>query len=283
MTRAFRRSWSATIGNTRITHGAEGRELTVKFQVNKSTRREPNTASVKIANLRADRRRELEQADDPELELRAGYVDLEDIIFAGDALDIWSSRDGVDVWTNIEAKDGGRSYRTADFEASYDFNVSVSTVFRDLANAMGVGFGNAAAIIADAELDTSGLIWPEGIVLTGPAWRSMDRLCRSCSLRWSVQNGVLQMRTAGQPAETRAISLRAGTTLIGSPTRGKRDERSRKIAYGVRSLIIPGLYPGRVISIESREINGGFLCKRVKFIGDSAGNDWFADLELEEY
>jgi hypothetical protein len=208
---------------------------------------------------------------------------MEDTIFVGDARDIWSERDGTEIWTVIEAEDGGRSYRTADYEATFDRNVRCSTVFSALADAMGVGVGNASSIFSTAELDNGSEIWPTGVTLSGAAWRSMDRLCRSCSLRWSIQNGVLQLRRAGEPAETRAIRLTSSTGLLGSPSRGKRDERTDRVAYQARSLLIPGLYPGRVIDLESSELSGGYLCRRVGFFGDSAGADWYADLELEEY
>lgn len=281
MSRAFRRAWSVTIGTTRIESGTN--ELALKFSVEKSLEREPNKATVQIANLRPDRRRQLEQLSSPQIELRAGYIDMEDVIFVGDARDIWSERDKTDVVTNIEAEDGGRSYRTATLERSFTPNVSVVTVLRACTDAMGVGIGNAASIISSAELDTAGDRFAGGVVLSGQAWRSLDRICRSCSLSWSIQNGVLQLRQAGLPAETRAIRLAPSTGLIGSPTRGMRDERTNRVAYQARCLIMPGLYPGRVITLESSEINGGFLCRRVGFSGDSSGEDWFAELELEEY
>jgi len=283
MTRAFRRSWSVTIGQTRVTSGDEGVELAVRFEVEKSLEREPNRAVVRVANLRPDRRQQLEQLEEPQISIRAGYVDLDDVIFTGDARDIWSEVDGADAWVVVEAEDGGRSYRTADLDQSFAPNTPVVSVLLAVCDAMGVGIGNARSVAAAAELDSAGSLLAGGIVLSGPAWRSLDRLCRSCSLSWSVQAGVLQLRRAGQPAETRAILLSPSTGLIGSPTRGKRDERTRKVAYSARSLIVPGLYPGRVVQIESTAINGAFLCRRVGFFGDSTGTDWYADMELEEY
>ena len=284
MTRVYKRSWSATVGTTRIRSSeGDGQEFTVNFEVQKSTEREPNTASVRIANLSKDRRDGLEAEDSPQIELVAGYVDIVDTIFVGDVRDIWSSRDGAETWTNIEAEDGGRSYRTADVEESFDSGVPVVTVLRACADAMGIGLGNATAVIADATLDTAGSNFAGGTVLSGPAWRSLDRICRSCSLRWSVQSGVLQLRQAGQPAETAAIRLSSGTGLIGSPTRGAKEERTGKVSHSVRSVLIPGLYPGRVIVVESKELEGAFLCKRVGFFGDSKGPDWYAELEVEEY
>ena len=180
MTALRHRSWSVQIGTVRASSPSDGAALTVRFDVQKSTEREPNTATVKICNLSRDRRRALESADEPTIELRAGYVGIEDLIFAGDARDIWSERDGADVWTTIEAEDGGRAYRSAVYEQRYPAGTSAATVIRDLAGQLGVGLGNAAQLVAAAELDEAGPRFGSGLLLTGPAWRSMDRICRSC-------------------------------------------------------------------------------------------------------
>ena len=255
----------------------------MKFEVNKSTGREPNTASVSICNLSKSRRDQLAVESSPQLELAAGYKDLEDTIFVGDARDIWSERDGADVWTTIEAEDGGRSYRTATIEQSFAPNTPVITVLRACADAMGVGIGNADSMAASARLDNAGSQFAGGTVLSGQAWRQLDRICRSCSLRWSVQSGVLQLRQAGQPAETRALRIAPSTGMLGSPKRGTKDERSGKVAHSVRTVLIPDIYPGRVVSIESSELEGAFMVTSVSFVGESTGPDWYAELEIQEY
>ena len=285
MTALFRRDWSVTVGRLQLLPQAEGRELTVKFEVNKSLEREPNSATVQIANLSRTHRQQLEQVEGVQLEIKAGYRDLLDTIFVGDVSDAWNQRDEVDVWTNIEAKDGGTSYRTAFIQASYEPNTQVVTAIRACAQAMGVGLGNTESVLRQgASLDsTEGPSFAQGVTLSGPAWRQLDRLCRSCSLRWSVQCGVLQLRRQGQPAETRAVRLSPSTGLLESPSRGKRDERTREVTIGVKALLHPGLYPGRVVTLESSEVNGGFLCERVRFVGDSSGADWYAELEVKEY
>jgi hypothetical protein len=281
--RLYDRAWSLTAGNRRIASVDGVRELTVVFEVAKSLEREPNTASIRIANMAPSTRRALEELEDPQVELRAGYPDLEDVIFVGDARDIWSERDATEVWTTIEAEDGGTSYRTAEIERSYGPDTPVETVIRACAEAMGVGLGNTTSAADGATLDQSGDNFAEGTVLSGAAWRQLDRVCRSCSLRWSVQNGVLQLRGAGRPAMTSAILLRPGSGLVGSPTRGKKEPREQYASFSVRSLLIPGIYPGRVIRVESSEVTADLLCRRTRYVGDSRGEDWFVDIEAQEY
>ena len=284
MTRAYQRSWQITLGQTRIESADPGRnELAVKFEITKSTKREPNTATVRVANILRAKRREFEEMDEPQIEIIAGYKDYRDTIFVGDARDIWSEKEGADIWTTFEAEDGGRSYRTAEIEQSFGESVPVITVLRACTDAMGVGLGNAQQVIASAELDTAGDNFAGGVVLSGQAWRQLDRICRSCSLRWSIQNGVLQLRQSGRPSETTAIRLSPDTGLIGSPTRGAKDERTGKVSHAVKAMLIPGLYPGRVVQVASSELEGDFMIRRVSYVGDSSGPDWYADLECEEY
>jgi len=272
------------VGDLRIASGLAGEpQFTVKFEVNKSTAREPNTLSVQLANLNPATARRFEETDDQLVELRAGYGDLVDVIFAGDVRDVFTLRDGTERWTTIEAEDGGRSYSTAEVHATFGDGVSVSTVIMACIDAMGVGRGNAESVSSGASLRSGSTTYDGGTVLDGVAWRELDSVCRSAGLRWSVQHGVIQMRSAGQPSDTRAIRLSPSTGLLGSPTRGARDQRTHRVAIGAKAMLIPGLYPGRVVQLDSDTVSGAYLCTRTRYAGDTAGPDWYCDLELEEY
>jgi len=277
------RDWAVQVGNVLMRPGAPGRTLTVEFEVTKTTEREPNKATVKIYNLTPNRRDSLQELDNPQLQIIAGYRNLTDTIFVGDARDIWTYRDGVDRITEIESEDGGTAYRTATIQQSFAAGISVANVITACAAAMGVGIGNTASVAARAELETGGSIYPTGTTLSGVAWRQLNRVCTSAGLRWSVQNGVLQLRARGRAAEVRAIRLTPATGLIGSPTRGKRDERTGRVTYGAKSQLIRGIYPGRAIVIQSSETAGNFLCKRARYSGSTTGDDWSIETELTEY
>lgn len=285
MTRLFsERDWEIRVGTVLITPGTPGRTLTCEFEVTKTTAREPNKCTVKIANLTRRRRDELAELDEPELQVIAGYRDFKDTIFAGDVRDLWSYREGVDTWTEIEAEDSGRSYRTARIEQSFAPGTSLSTVIRACAVAMGVGVGNTDEIAADAELPSGSNTYPTGTTVSGVAWRQLNRIATSASLRWSVQNGVLQFRRPGQAAETvSAPHLSPGTGLLESPTRGARDQRTGRITYGAKCLMNPAVYPGRVVRISSRELSADLMVKRATYSGSTTGENWFVDTELQEY
>ena len=79
MSELFRRYWDIRVGTVRVSGegaggGSERATLDCAFEVEKSTAREPNTASVKIWNLSPSHRRALEQTSTLALRIDAGYV-----------------------------------------------------------------------------------------------------------------------------------------------------------------------------------------------------------------
>lgn len=299
MAELFRRTWAISIGALRIAGegaggGAERASLDCVFEVEKSTSREPNTAHLQIYNLSRSHRRALEQASSLALRIEAGYVDNHGVIFDGDVRVAASRRraqehrpaqsrlgrvgsvgDTVDVTTEIEAEDGGTAWRTATVQRSFSPGAPVAAVLRACVDAMGVGRGNLSELGVDVTLGDVGT-YAEGTVLSGPAHRELDRIVRSVGLTWSVQAGNLQLKRAGQALATTAVRLAPETGLIGSPA-PDADGYVECV-----SLLDPGLYPGRPVVLESREVSGSFSVKRVRYQGDTSGGDWYAQSTLEE-
>jgi hypothetical protein len=285
----FKRIWSINIGTLQISNreSITGGELTVDFEIKKSLESEPNKMKLKIANLSATTRQQIETSENEIVEVIAGYPGASDLIFAGDIRYATSTRVGNTIWTELEADDGGLSFRHATIRRSFEAGTSVELVFRTLVEALGVNRGNSSNVLSGIQATVGRARvthFANGYVLNGYAQREMDRLARSCGLRWSIQNGAIQLRTAGRPiaAET-AVRLTADTGLIGVPTRGSRNERTGRYSYGCKSLLQPTIYPGRVISLESQFISGNFLCTAVTFKGITTGEAWFCEIEMEEY
>ena len=262
----------------------DGKHLDINFEVEKTTKREPNKALIRIYNLSERRRQSL--SSDADIVLTAGYRGLISTIFSGDAREIYTSRIGPDIVTTIEAEDGGRSYRQAQISASFESGVRAADIMAACVDAMDIGRGNLSEISQyireDGGIDT----YSEGYTATGPAWRVLDGIVRSAGLTWSVQSGVLQLKRNNRPVQTRSIRLSEGTGLIGSPTKevGQRRRRASQSAkYNAVAMLIPGLDPGRIVVIESRLVNGGFVIKKAKYTGSTFGEEWHAELNLEEY
>ena len=268
MARLWDRYCELTVGDRRWSGFA------VKFSVEKSLERTPNQLALSVANLSADSLSAVRGGD--EIRLDAGYQELHGLLFTGTLRAAWAVRDGAEVWLHVESEDGGAAYRLATIERSWTTEVSASEVLSTLVEALDVGRGNLDQITITGT-------YPDGLVLSGQAWQLMDRICRDQGLRWSIQNGGVQVRQVGQPAEVRAVRLAPDTGLLGSPKKSKPDQRTGRVTVEAKALLVPSLYPGRVVQLDSDQVEGNYLVQKVRYLGETRGADWYADLTLEEY
>jgi len=230
--RLWRRAWRVDLGSLRIEGDSQTPSLDLNFNITKDVKRTPNSLELNIYNLSENHRQQIESADPLRVVVRAGYMTADSALFFGDVHVANSQRDrkrrrrirkkhqkdqavssfeGPDIVTRIEAQDGGRGYSSMEIQKSYAANTALITVLRDLIAAMGIGEGN----LATAGVPTT--IYTEGTTVTGRAWRELDRLVRSAGLRWSVQDGALQLLRDQTPLRQTAIVLSPETGLIGSP------------------------------------------------------------------
>ena len=132
-----------------------------------------------------------------------------------------------------------------------------------------------AELSADATL--RGIdVYSEGTVLSGQAHHEVDRIVRGLGLTWSVQSGGLQLKRAGQPMATMAVVLSPSTGLVSSPS---IDADGYVTAV---SLLNPSLYPGRPVDLRSESVSGSYQVRRQTDTGDTAGDDWYSEVTLEE-
>ena len=271
MTRAlFDRRWQVTVGDLDVS------ELDLEFTIQKDTKRTPNEAQLVIYNMNEDSRSRAENTTPRRVVIRAGYKqdgDPPPTLFVGDARRVYSEVDGLDVITEVEARDAGNAWINGRMSKSYAPGVSVSRVLRDAVEILGIGEGNIDDF-ADQAMINGASTFPDGFVATGPARLVIQEIVRGQGLRWSVQGGALQIMRRRQPLQRSAVLLRAGSGLLGSPT---KDEKGVVTAA---ALIRPGLDPGRRIVLESRNISGSFEIRAVEVRGSTRDNDWSATLTL---
>lgn len=279
LTRLYKRDWAIQLGTLRIVG------LDLSFKVFKSAKREPNTAEISVYNLSEDHRQQIEEARGLAVMVWAGYADPgASLIFSGDVMDATTPRrgsaasedDGPDFVTMVSAQDGGSAYRQARVSRSFGPGVAVGTVLRAALEAMGVGEGNLADF-ENAGLEGAGRTFPEGTVLDGAAHRELAGIVQSMGLRWSIQNGVLQLQRRRTPLSQQAVRLAADTGLIGVPSVDNAG------IVTARALLVPGLDPGRKVAMDSAKIQGGYEVRAVEYVGDTAASNWYADLTLRSY
>jgi len=270
VTTLFKRDVSLQVADLRL----EGFDLS--FVVTRSlSSKTPNTAEIRVWNLNADHRKRLQEAEQVYVSLEAGYVGATSLLFRGDLRDASSTREGAD-WITAITSDAGRRARKARIVKSFAPGATVASVLQDAAKAMGLKLGNSAQRVVEAKIaGTAATQYFNGYALAGAVEDEIDRIARSCDLEWSVQDDELQFLDYGKPLSQLAVKLTPQTGLIGSP------EPGNKGLVDVRSLIIPDLYPGRRVEVQSEHVRGFYRIEVSKHTGQTAGKDWYVDLQLK--
>ncbi len=313
----FRRSWEVTIGLGRPDQQVlDVSKLDLEFKVLKTIKEDPNKCSLVIWNMNQDHRGQLLLRNNPTtgkiiagipVSIKAGYVGGSTVIFSGDMLTAISSRQDVDWKTTILASDGGRAYREAQVSASFAKNTPIGSILGQLADAMGVGLGNAADFEARAEIAGIGSKINGPMTFDGDAAGAMTRLMRSIQYVWSIQNGALQIQRIGRPVESQvngnrpaSIVISPSTGLIGEPeasidasiSLGNAANQKQGVskttpkvvaprAPGVikcKAMMIPGLVPGGTIDLHSNNFNGTYMVTEIEYVGQTFANDWYANM-----
>lgn len=287
MAELWGRVWSLQVGTmllegrAPLDRSADLHSLAVEFSVKKSLRREPNEAEITIWNLGREHRAAIAAMEaDAAVILKAGYQETSlEQIFSGDLRASPAEWDGPQVKVTLEGSDGGTAYRNTRVQRSFAPGTPVGTVLAAAVEALGVGEGNLPQLRSQLRLTATGETYPGGTTLSGPARDEVNRIVRGCGGTWSIQNGVFQLRLSG-PARRTALRVTPQTGLIGSPTQAT-DRGVTTVTAKV--LMLPGMYPGRIVQLESREIEGNYEINRVEYKGETRGTEWGATLELRPY
>lgn len=269
----FQRQASVTVATVKVDYPG----LDFAFTVKKSLRPEPNTAEVHIINLNRDHRSQLEELTEVPVQIEAGYKDATSVLFLGNLRRAISMRDGANIITSISSGDGEKELRKARVNVALIPGTTTDQVLRLVALSLGVGTGNLDKAISTLNFSTVGNLFTKGTVLSGNAAREMSNLCRSVGLTWSVQNGKLQILPLGQALQGTAIKLTPSTGLVGTPS------VDNKGLLKAHMLMAPDVFPGRLLVLESERLTGQFRIETTEHKGDTAGQDWYVDIEGKRF
>lgn len=272
MSELFRWDWRIMVADQAYT----GHD--VRFEIEKTIKREPNTCQVAIFNLSEAQRNSIQALSLPKkksgtntgkipVEVEAGYVGARALWFRGDLRTAQSVRDGADWITTVEGEDGGRSILTSRINESFPEGTPVATVVRACVRAMGLGLGNVQEL-SSAAATRAGTTFANGTVLSGKADQELTHVLASCGLTWSVQNGNVQLLKAGQALSTSVLRLAAGTGLLGAPIVNPDGTIEATVQ------MVAGLFPGGRAQIDSSTVRGVYTVQKIRTTGDSAGTEW---------
>lgn len=311
MATLFPRSWKVQVDTLDVS------ALDLEFKVLATLKPEPNKCTLTLWNVNADHRAQLLKRNRPNpasnklvgvpVQLEAGYTNNTSVIFSGDLREVSSQRDGVDWKTVLSGDDGGRAYREARFPSgglSFRKGASIGNILKQCCDAMGIGIGNAADFETTAQISGFGSTLPGPMVFDGAVAKGVDRLLASVGLTWSVQRGSLQLRKKGAALDMAAINLSPSTGLLGSPDAcmdssvslgnpqqlaaaaklaTKKPKPFNPSVIKIKSMMIPGMIPGRKIVLDSANFSGGFYLTECLYVGQSWSNDWHIESVARVY
>jgi hypothetical protein len=153
----------------------------------------------------------------------------------------------------------------------------VATVLQALVAKLGIGAGNVATVIGSLEVDGVGMLYPNGIVLSGSVAQELTDFCRSAGLEWSIQDGVLQILDRGQASRGQAIRLSSDTGMVGSPSVDVDGILS------VKTLLIPDVRVGSILVVDSARIKGTYRLEKATWSCDTSSDDWYITMQARRY
>lgn len=270
MTVLYRRAWRVQVGTLDVS------ALAIRFKAKRTLAQRAGTLDLEIRNLSPEHRREIQTAPrfHTFVEVTAGYEGATSLIFRGDLRKAVPAREGTDWVVKVTAGDGEHALRNARVSRSFAPGTTVEAVVRHIAEAMGVGAGNAATALRGASLGALGAALPEGTILHGGAADELTRLCAAAGKVWSIQEGNLQVLDLGGHLARSAILLSADTGMIESP------EVVNRRVITVKALLQPGLVPGQQVVVQSGVLLtiAPWRITEAEYAGDTHGNDWHATL-----
>lgn len=276
----FSRRYSLTVGDLKIS-GLKGAGLQIAFRVSKSTKKDPNTAEIKINNLSGESRARLQGKGQPVI-LAVGYGDQESVIFSGDSRTILHARTGATWLTSIKSGDGEKAFALNKIHKSYAAGTPVSQVLRDAVGALAVNAGNLESALAKTPrkgLTTFG----RGYTASGDAASVVASLAKSLGLNMSIQNGALQFLDSAGTAPGQAVLLAPDTGLIGSPDFSSPDteKKGQGLKLKAKSLLQPEIVCGGQVEIRAASVKGFFRVDHLEHSGDFRGSEWYTTLEAK--
>jgi len=252
----------------------EIKDLRVQFSVKKSASKEPNTAEVTITNLSPTRRAAL-QTKGVKFVLECGYVDTGvKQIFQGDVRHISHVREGADWRTVLKSGDGERAFQFARISETLGPKSTKSAVIKRLAAKLGLGLGNSGKAAIPGSFE-------QGIVLSGPVSRELDKVLKGTGYEWSIQDEQMVILSASEVSGQDVPLLTPDSGLIGSPEFGAPLAKGGKPQLSFRALLNANIKPGAKVQIQCERFPLGVSvkCAKVEHSGDTAGQDWYTTAE----
>lgn len=246
----------------------------IEFSVEHNSSKHPNRCSLTVYNLSEETRSALKKSP-LKVVFEAGYVDQMSVIFIGDITYVLSTHDGPNWKTEMEIGDGDRLLNFGRALKTYKPGTTRGEVLSDLLQNVGQ---HMPENLQHSEMTSD--VLHGGLALNGYHQDVVNDLVKPFGYTYGVQDGqaviLREEDTTGQ-----LLVLNEANGMIGSPEFGKPDKKTGAPPVTIRCLLYPGIRPGRMVQVESRDLKGSFKALKVKHKGDTHGDDWLTEVEVK--
>jgi hypothetical protein len=253
-------TFSGYIGSIKLAN------LRIAFSMQKNLAWSANTASVKIWNLSQENRNRIKDYGDQVI-VSAGYSQDagEQLLFIGNTTQVSHAYEQPEIITTLDCGDGERILNQKNIAVSFKEKVAVRQVVETIAQQMGLTISEFSP--------TDNVVYEQGFEFIGMGKNAIDKTVSRLGLKWSVQNGKLQIipqfGTTSKPQ--RFTDKRASLYLDGPKT-----------GYIVTTTLRPDILPGDLINVKSQRIglDGPYSVFSIKHEGDTFGPNWRSIMEI---
>jgi hypothetical protein len=247
--------------------------LRVKFNIDKSLEKQPNTSEVIVTNLSPSRRSSLQQKGVRVL-LEAGYRSTGvKRLFSGDVRTADHVRNGGDWDTTLKLGDGERAWQFARVDESFAPGVRFADVLRTVARATGIELGNAEKQAASIDR-----VFDQGYIVAGSAFRALDKLITSIGKEFSIQDGQLQILDPYETLDLPIPEVTKDSGLIGSPEMGSPATKGKPALLRFKCLLLP-VRPGAKVKLKSLRYDGFIRVHKVSHGGDTHAGEFYSTID----
>jgi hypothetical protein len=235
--------------------------LQIEFTVELFASRASGKAQISVFNLSESSKQKI--ASGATLKLRAGYKELEGLIFSGSINErqVRVERDRVE----IESIAIPAAIQDVPINLGFTEARSNRAVIQAIAQEVDVIY-EAQNLTPEIEYGS----WS----FAGKAKLALDELAEDIDGTWWIQGGLLYVLPAGSPITGSAVKLNQSRGLIGTPARGKG-------IVEAQSLLNPLLLPGTQVQLESKAATGNYRLQGSTFSGNYHGPDWTVTVRLK--
>lgn len=266
----YNRTWRLRAGTLDVSN------LDIEYEVEKTLKNEPNTATITIYGLSAQSRAALSAQKHVNVSLEVGYGGRNSMIFLGQTRGGVTQKQQPEMITTLETGDSEKNFKESRIKLAIGPTMPNSQALQNIARALGVKPGNVTQ--AAARLQARGVtLFPTPTQFTGYARQALDDFSSAAGLEWSVQDGGLQILDRGGALDAKPYVLTSDSGVTGSPS------IDAKGVVQITTLTLPDVRPGLRVLLGMRFAKGLYRISKVRYEGSTRGGNtpWYTHLTCE--